>query len=114
MSGEPSEDEYDEETGRELAYCPSCDQYRPVTFQYTERITGAATLDLGGVVNPTKVMTNSRVQKHCAVCGSKSYNRADFEAMQQADRDEKTQTVVFVIGGLLIAMVLVALWIKNG
>jgi hypothetical protein len=94
--------------GRKTAYCLSCERTRPVTFGYINRPTMAATLDLGGPVNLTRVAHETEVQTFCAVCGHRVITAEEGQRLEERADDEKTKWAValvicFIVVGIIMA-----------
>ncbi|HWA25447.1 MAG TPA: hypothetical protein VG734_07295 [Lacunisphaera sp.] len=100
-----------DESGRETAFCSSCDQMRPITFGYVNRPTLAATIDLGGPVDLTRITSDTDEQTFCAVCGHRVYTSKECRALEEKEKNDNIMwlvmwgagAIVVVIVGLMIA-----------
>lgn len=95
-----------DEGGRETAFCLSCDQMRPITFGYSERVTGGVILNGGGPVNLMRTMHETEAQTFCAVCGHRVFTDAEAKRLEQEEADEKAKwAVVWVFAGIAAVII---------
>lgn len=91
------------------AYCPKCVRNGPVTYGYSDRISGAVTLDAGGPVNLTRVMSTTSEQTFCAKCGYRVFTKPELQKLEQQELNRKSASTIFwIFAALFVVLLLVA------
>lgn len=96
----------DEHDGRETAYCLSCQRVRPIVYGYSQRPTMAATIDLGGPVNPTRILSETTEETFCAVCNRRVYTEAEGKRLEEKEQEEKA---TWILLGVMAFIVIIAI-----
>jgi len=99
-------------TGREMAFCPSCRQMRPIVFGYVNQPTSAATLDLGGPVDFVRINNETNEETYCAACGHRVITDAEADELEKQVQSDKANWTFVAILAVLGAVVLVAMLVS--
>jgi len=95
--------------GRETAFCVSCNRVCPITYRYTEQITGGAILDIGGPVKLGRALTETNKTTHCSVCGYRVYTQTERKADSAKRRQDKAEWMAIAVFAIMAVIIIVAM-----
>lgn len=95
---------------RRTAFCLGCNRERPFVYGYVSRPTMAATIDLGGPVNLTRVLSSTEQQTFCAVCNHRVITEQEGKRIDEEAQNEKDRwNVIWVFAAITVVILVVAI-----
>ena len=98
--------------GRETAYCLSCQRMNPITYGYSERITGGIALDVGGPIDLIRTTHETETKTFCAVCGHRVFTKEEGERLDAQEAEEKVQWIAIGIFGFIVVVIIGAMMLS--